>query len=374
MRAGSQIPLFYPVRSPAIEDAALHSIRSGQIASGSSVEQLERLLSEQVQRNYVIGTSDMTSALVLALRGLGVSQGQTVATLAFSCLSTNAAISMVGAVPRWLDLDPTTVSMCPDYLNNALKGDEAAVILYHVAGYPAQTADIERVCRERGVPLIEDCNNALGAQYFEKPVGQYGRFSVYSFYPNRQINGFEGGGIACDDDVSAERLRRLRRFGIHQASFRADDGEINPTSTIEEIGISASLSELHAAVACAQFDGLDSRLRTTRENVGYMTERLAGTRGVRVVGSVRGAVPAYWVLLLMADNRDQLLSGLKASGVACSKLHQRNDVYAGFKAEPVSLPGTSLISTGLIAVPCGWWLEREHLDQIVDHVRRHAGG
>jgi perosamine synthetase len=357
-----------------MEDAALQSIRRGQIASGPSVDRFEKLLSEHVQRDHVISTSDMTNALALALRALGVSPGQPVATLAFSCLSTNAAISMVGAVPRWLDLDPTTVSMCPDYLNRTLTGDEAAVVLYHVAGYPAQTLEIERICRQRGVPLIEDCNNALGARYLQQPVGRHGCFSIYSFYPNRQINGFEGGGIACDDNKFAEHLRRLRRFGINQSSFRTDDGEINPASTIEEIGISASLSEIHAAVACVQFDGLDSRLGKTRENVRYMTERLVGTPGVRVVGSGSGAVPAYWVLLLMVDNRDQLLSGLKASGVSCSKLHQRNDVYTGFNADSVSLPGTSVISDRLLAVPCGWWLEGEDLDQIVDLIRHHSRG
>ena len=213
----SVISLFYPFRSEAMEKAALGAIRSGRIASGPSIERFERLLAAEIQRDHVVATSDMTTALTLSLRAVGVRPGQSVAALAFACLSTNAAISMVGAVPQWLDVDPRTVSMCPEYLRRHLTSETAAVVLYHVAGYPADTEAIASVCREKGVPLIEDCDNALGARYLDRPVGQHGDFAVYSFYPNRQINALDGGAVACMDSGAAERLRCLRRFGIHQA-------------------------------------------------------------------------------------------------------------------------------------------------------------
>ena len=369
----SVISLFYPFRSEAMEKAALGAIRSGRIASGPSIERFERLLAAEIQRDHVVATSDMTTALTLSLRAVGVRPGQSVAALAFACLSTNAAISMVGAVPQWLDVDPRTVSMCPEYLRRHLTSETAAVVLYHVAGYPADTEAIASVCREKGVPLIEDCDNALGARYLDRPVGQHGDFAVYSFYPNRQINALDGGAVACMDSGAAERLRCLRRFGIHQASFRGKDGEINPASRIDEIGISAGMSEIHATVGCTQFEDLASRLMQTRANADYLSERLCDLRGVRIVCRVPGALPAHWGLLVMAADQARLLSELKTSGIDCSKLHLRNDIYAGFNAKSAYLPGTDSVSAELMALPCGWWLDRAQLDRIVSVVRRAVG-
>lgn len=368
MNCQTTIPLFYPVRTAAMEQTALEVIRSGQIAAGPAVDQFERAFGQYVGRDHLVTTNDMTSALVLALRLAGVKPGEGVATIAFSCLSTNSAIAMAGAKAIWVDMNPATMSMCPDDLVRKLTPDTKAVLLYHVAGYPAQVAAIAAICRKRGIRLIEDCNNALGAKVHGQPVGHDGQFAVYSFYPNRQINGLEGGALACPDAESARHAKRLRRFGVDYTNFRDVRGEINACSDVPEIGLSASFSQLNAAVAYSQLPTLAERQSKVLDNAKHLSSLLNGVAGIRLVEAVPGATPAYWCLLLHADQRDQLLAVLKGQGISCSVLHHRNDSYSGFNSQSQDMPGTGYAMEHLLALPCGWWLDNDQINRIASAV------
>lgn len=358
------IDLFHPVHLPEMEAAALEVMRSGQIASGPKVSALEHSFSEVAGREHIVSTNDLTSAVTLALQLAGVGTGDEVATIAFSCLQSNSPIARLGARPVWIDIDPTTMTMSAEDLATKLKPSVRAVMVYHVAGYPADIPRIAALCRDRDIPLIEDCNAAIGAKFNGKPVGRTGAFSVYSLYPNRQINGLDGGILACPDAATAERARRLRRYGIDASTFRDYRGEINPDSDVPEIGISASLSQLHAAVALAQLPTLAERTKRTRDNANALLSVLAHAPGIRVIQPITGAQPSYWSLLLDVDQRDKLLLALKDRGIQCSTLHQRNDSYSGFSSALDELPGTADTMDHLLAIPCGWWLSREQINQI----------
>lgn len=368
MEIQATIPLFYPVRTPEMENAAIEVIRSGNIASGPKIAQFEHNFGGYIGRQNVVTTCDMTSAIVLALKLAGVRPGEEVATLAFSCLSTNSAIAMVGARPVWIDVEPVSMSMCSKDLLSKLTPNTKAVLLYHVSGYPADVAAIYEICKKQRIPLIEDCNNALGATIDGRPVGSVGDFAVYSFYPNRQINGFEGGALVCPDEMTAQHAKRLRRFGIDYETFRDERGEISAKSDVPEIGLSASFSQLNAAVAESQLSTLEKRQYKTRSNARQLSALLNGVAGVRLVEALPKAKPAYWCLLLHSDRRDQLLSALKSKGVACSVVHQRNDIYSGFNSQGKSMQGTSYAMDHLLALPCGWWLGDKHINQIAEFV------
>lgn len=366
------IPLFNPVRLPEMEHAALDVMRSGQIAAGPLVDQFEAALGELVGREHLVCTNDMTSALVLALQLAGVRRGDEVATLAFSCLSSNSAIAIAGARPLWIDLDPITMTMSPDDLATKLSPATKAVTLYHVAGYPAPVDKIAAICKERGIPLIEDCNAAIGASVGQQQAGQAGAFSVYSFYPNRQINALEGGALACPNAATAQRARRLRRYGIDQPSFRDHRGEINAESDVPEVGISASFSQLHAAVAMAQLPTLSGRLQLIQDNAQRLSSRLTGMPGLRVIDPIRESRSAFWGLMLDIEHRDTMLKELKSQGIQCSALHQRNDRYSGFEAAARELPGTAHAMNHLLTIPCGWWMLPEHLERVLQVLSRQG--
>lgn len=364
----STIDLFNPVRLPKMEAAALDVLRSGQIASGPKVAELEKAFKTVAGREHIVSTSDLTSAVLLALYLAGVRTGDQVATVAFSCLQSNSPIARLGARPVWIDVDPATMSMSVDDLAGKLTPSVKAVMVYHVAGYPADTLRIAALCRDRGIPLIEDCNNAIGATLGGSPVGVVGDYAVYSFYPNRQINGLDGGMLATPDAATAARATRLRRFGIDPQSFRDSRGEINPESDVFEIGWSAALSHLNAAVALAQLDTLADRQARTRVVAARLTAGLSGLRRLRLIQPVEGAIPAYWGLFVQSKQRDALLVYLKKHGVKPSILHQRNDWYSGFGTPHADLPGTAIVMDQILALPCGWWLTDAQLDELLSRV------
>ena len=213
MTVTEPVRLFKPAWSAAAEDAALAVLRSGQIASGPRIDEFQNKLASLVERAHMVCTNDMTSAMVLSLQLAGVGPGDEVMTLAYSCMSSNSAITRVGAKPVWVDIDPETASLAVTDLARALTPRCKAVTLYHVAGYPGPAEAVAAFCHERGLTFIEDCNNALGATLAGAPVGRFGDYAVYSFYPNRQINAIEGGAVSCPDADTAVTKRMAINAG-----------------------------------------------------------------------------------------------------------------------------------------------------------------
>ncbi|GAC1374966.1 MAG: DegT/DnrJ/EryC1/StrS family aminotransferase [Aquirhabdus sp.] len=371
------IPLFGVVNLPEMEQKALEVLRSGRIASGEYVAQFEAGLGELIDAENVVSTVDMSSALVLALHLAGVRYGDEVITTAFACMSTNSAIANCGATPVWVDVKPQSVEMDPSDLEQKLTPQTKAVVLYHVAGYPGPAKEISALCKRHGITLIEDCDNALFAHQAGIPVGSYGDFAIYSFYPNRQINTTEGGALICKDSDMAARARKLRRFGIDAKNFRDLNGEINPSSDIPEIGWGYTMNNLCAAMGTAQLTTAAQRVAKAQQNVALLTEKIGALhdleRHVSLMPIPHDAVPAYWVLLLWVKHRDEVLKSMKLQGVSVSTLHQRNDVYTGFHADTTALPNTTDLQNHVLAVPCGWWLSQQDLDYIVTSLQNaHA--
>jgi dTDP-4-amino-4,6-dideoxygalactose transaminase len=370
----SAIALFNAYADAATEAAALAVLRSGQIASGPKVAEFQAAIQPWLGLPHGVTTSDMSSAMLLALHGCGVGRGDEVLSPAFTCMSSAAPIANLGAKPRWVDIDPSTGLLDPAALRGRITSRTKVCVVYHAAGYPAAMPEIATICREHGIALIEDCNTALGARLHTQAVGAWGDAAVYSFYPNRQVNGIEGGAVAWRAPEKAASAQRLRRFGIALSGFRDALGEINPGSDIAEVGWSAAMNQLNSAVALAQLPSLNERLRATRINAERLTERLAGLAGLAVVAPSAGAEPAHWALLVLADRRDTVLASLKGQGVMASKLHHRIDHYTGFAADPVDLPGTAAFLDRVIALPCGHWLDAAGLDRVATAMTRALQG
>ncbi len=366
--SSSTIDLFHPVRLPEMEGAALEVLRSGQIASGPKVAALEQAFAVVAGREHIVSTNDLTSAVLLALHLAGVRAGDEVATVAFSCLQSNSPIARLGARPVWIDIDPETMSMSVEDLVAKLKPSVKAVMVYHIAGYPSDSVRIAALCRDRGIPLIEDCNNAVGATIEGRPVGVVGEFAVYSLYPNRQINGIDGGMLATPDAATAARATRLRRFGVDGQSFRDVRGEINPNSDVPEIGWSSALNNLNAAVALSQLNTLSDRTARTSTVAYHLASALGSLPRLRLVTPMPGATSAYWGFLVLCQDRDSLLEYLKAHGIKSSIFHQRNDWYTGFGAPRAALPGTDLAMNQILALPCGYWLTEAQIDELIFRV------
>jgi dTDP-4-amino-4,6-dideoxygalactose transaminase len=359
-----------------LPDTALSALdatfRAGQLAAGAAVTQLERAIETRFPGHHAVAVGDMTNALAMTLRLAGVRQGDEVLTLAFNCMSSNSAIILAGAKVAWVDVDPATAAFDVDHARSRITARTRAVVVYHVSGYPADLAAIRRLCDDHALPLIEDANNAFGASIADRTVGTVGDFAVFSLYANRQINAIDGGIVLCARADHAEHARRLRRFGIDTARFRDADGEIDPLLDVSEIGMSSSLTNVHATLALGSLANVDARIARSRRNVALLTE---ATRDLPLtpIAALGGAQPVYWTWLIRLADRDTVMRALKARGVQCSKLHFPNHHYTGFDVPAVALPGTDILQRNMLAIPCGWWLDEAdiaHLARIIGDVLR----
>jgi perosamine synthetase len=348
--------------------AARDVLLSGQISSGSKIHELESALSERLGVDTVVAVSDATHALALSLILAGVRPGDDVMTVAFTCLSSSSAIAQVGAKPIWVDINPETASVSLSDCAQALSSKPRAMVVYHIAGYPAPMSELRTFCCTHGLTLIEDANNALGARYNGRPIGQLGDFAAFSFYANRQINAIDGGAVAIRDSSLRSRAERLRRYGIDQATFRDKEGEISASSGIPEIGMSAAFNNVHAAIALSQLASLDDRLTKSRANATRYNEAFRKNDGVIPVLVPDGSEPAYWAYLVRVKDRKKLQMHLRDAGIKSSGLHFPNNTYSGFEALPRALPGTDQFSTEVLALPTGWWMESADVDRVIDVV------
>ncbi len=359
-------PLFKTFYSPQLDHAISSVLQSGAVASGPYIQEFEKGLGHLLNESYVVSTSDMSAAMFMALYLSGVQKGDQVLTTAFACMSSNSPISAIGATPVWVDLEPDSFHMDPAHLEELITERTKAVILYHTAGYPAHSKAISEICKRHGIALIEDCDNAFLAENSDGLSGSYGDFCVHSFYPNRLINTIEGGALVCKNKHDYDKACRLRRFGVDSGTFRNNIGEINPHSDIPEIGWSMNLSNLHCAMGTVQLNDVKDRLSTIRRNAHIIDTYLDKVEGISRPQLTSGDVPSYWVYLLKVNKRNLFIEKLKECGVHASSLHQRNDIYSGFKADRPDLPVTGEVQSSVLALPVGWWLSESDIIAMMD--------
>lgn len=369
----SAIPL-YNVHMPPEAAASVSAVlATGRIAGGPAVARFEQLLGDYLGNPLVTATGDVSTSLTLCLFLAGVQPGDDVLMSPLVCLATSCPVRNLFANVRWCDVNPSTGNLDPAALAARVTPRTKAIVVYHWAGYPADMDAIHAVARQHGLAVIEDAGEALGAEYRGKKIGASGSdYTVFSFYPNRHLTTIEGGAIACTREQDYQKARWLKRYGIHQPSFRTPDGEISPASDIPLAGWNTYLNHVAATIGVVQMGHLDRIVSRHRENGLFYDEALADIPGVTILSKPAGAASAYWVYSFLARDRDSLLARLQQADVAASKMHLRNDLYTCFGSPDGALPGVDHFSAHCLSIPCGWWVTDQDRARIADLIRREA--
>ncbi|MDH0863269.1 DegT/DnrJ/EryC1/StrS family aminotransferase [Mitsuaria sp. GD03876] len=363
------VALFRPVHLASMAQAVDALLASGQIAAGPPVVRFEQAFAELCGRPHTVLTSDMSMAIQIALRIAGVGAGDEIVASPFGCMSTNAPLATSGAQVVWADVHPDTGMPTANDVAGAITPRTKAVVVYHAAGYPADIAAIAALCRAHGAVLIEDCSTALGAETDGRPIGTFGDFAIWSFYPNRQLHGGEGGALSCRSAAEAVRARALRRFGIDLTVFRDGRGEIAEDFDIPDVGWAGTMNALNCAIALEQLPTLAARRARTAQVALAYDHGFAGIPGWRAVPVPRGGRSAYWTYLVTTPDAKAAMEHLKRHGVGTSGLHDRTDRYSGFRSVTPPLPGLDAWMRTHAALPCGDWMTDEDVAHVIGTVR-----
>jgi perosamine synthetase len=305
-----EIPLARPVIGEAEEQAVLAVLRSGQLSLGPRVPAFEQAFAARVGGAHASATSSGTTALHLALRAVGVGEGDEVVTSPFSFVASANAVLYERARPVFADIDPVTLNLDPQAAAAAITERTTALLPVHIFGYPADLPAFEA----HGLPIVEDACEALGAVHADGvAVGGRGHPAAFGFYANKQLTTGEGGMLVMGSDEHKLRVDSERNQG------RAPDmGWLDH----DRLGFNYRLSDIACALGLAQLERLDDMLAARARVAGWYRAALAGPaaeRGLALPCEDSGGDRRGWfvyVVQLPADaDRDGTIRALRELGV-----------------------------------------------------------
>jgi len=208
----------YQTIKPEIDTAIQNVIENTQFILGKAVSDFEQEFAKAHQVKHCIAVGSGTDALHAALWAIGIGKGDAVVTTPFTFIATVEAISLTGAQPLFVDIDPKTYTMDPNKLEDLMKTPKCksvkAILPIHLYGQPAAMDSIQQIAHKYGMKIIEDAAQSHIAKYDGKFVGNFGEAACFSFYPGKNLGAYgEAGGIITNDDALALKLRRLRDHG-----------------------------------------------------------------------------------------------------------------------------------------------------------------
>jgi perosamine synthetase len=301
------IPLAKPVVGDREEQLVLDVLRSGRLSLGPRLQQFEGAFAQRVGAPYASAVSSGTTALHLALRAVGVSDGDEVVTTPFSFVASANVAVYERARPVFADIDPVTLNLDPDAAAAAVTARTAALLPVHVFGYPADIPAFERL----GLPVVEDACEALGAAYADgTPVGGRGNPTAFGFYANKQMTTGEGGMLTTADAEIKERVDSERNQGRAPDMSWLDH---------DRLGFNYRLSDIACALGIAQLERLEALLAGRARVAALYREALDGIDGLQLPcpdadGNRRGWF-VYVVQLPPGVERDDAIRALAERGI-----------------------------------------------------------
>lgn len=346
----------YLAHAAEIDAALARVLASGHYILGPEVAAFEREFASYHGEGTVVTVANGTDALELALGALGVKAGDLVATVANTVSATVAAIQQVGAKPVYVEIDPATLVMSAQHLEQALirhGGAIRAVVPVHLYGHPADMPAITALARKHGAKVLEDCAQSHGASVAGRKAGTWGDAAAYSFYPTKNLGALgDGGAVFTRDTVVAERVRLLRQYGWRQRY-------------VSEIpGRNSRLDEMQATVLRIKLKHLEAENAHRQQLAARYLEKLATSRLTLPV-SATGVAPVWHQFTVRSPHRDALNAHLETKGIRCGVLYptplHRQPAYAD---DTVSLPVTEKACQEVLCLPVHPGLAVSDVDRI----------
>jgi dTDP-4-amino-4,6-dideoxygalactose transaminase len=351
----------YRLLKDEIDAAVSRVLASGRYVLGPEGEALEREIAAYVGAGHAVGCNSGTDALHLPLVALGIGPGDEVVVPSFTFFATAEAVSYTGATPVFADIDPASFNLSLGSLKEKTTSRTRAVIVVHLFGQCAAMDEISAYCKLRGLALIEDCAQALGAEYQGRRAGGWGEFGSFSFYPTKNLAAAGDAGMITTRDPDHERtLRMLRHHGSRQTYLH------------ERVGWNSRLDELQAAVLRVKLRHLDGFNAARRRIAQRYREKL---RKVQAPAEDARGRHVYHQFTIRSERRDAIREALGRDGIAASifypmPLHQQ-PAYARLN-RGLALPASEAAAKTVLSLPINPLLDEASVDRICERVEAAA--
>lgn len=343
---------------------------------GPYVNRFEELLDEYLGENNVVALSAGTAAIHLALAIIGVGKGDEVICQSMTFSASANPIVYLGGSPVFVDSEPMTWNMDPALLRTAIEErikltshKPKAIIVVHLYGMPARMDEIMKIAAEYDIPVVEDAAEAIGSEYDGHKCGTIGRFGILSFNGNKMITTSGGGALICPDKESARR-----------ALFLATQARENrPYYYHETIGYNYRLSNVSAAIGCAQMEELDWRVNRRRAIHGIYADALRDNPVVSVHNNPNNTFNSnYWLSTILLDDAspvsaDVLRQKLASHNIETRLLWRPMHMQPVYEDAPAYVNGVSqrLFGHGL-CLPSSTTLSDEQIQYVAQLINRYT--
>jgi dTDP-4-amino-4,6-dideoxygalactose transaminase len=333
------------------------TLASGHYVLGPNVSALEQEIAAYTQTRFGVGVNSGSDALTLALRALNVGAGDEVITPPFTYIAPAESIHQVGAKIVFADIHPRTWNIDPAEVERKITARTKAIIPVHLFGQAAPLEEILALARPRGIHVIEDCAQAIGATYKDKPVGSFGAMGCFSFYPTKNLGADgDGGMVVTNDEALAKKLKMLRVHGIERRYFH------------DLHGYNSRLDELQAAILRVKLPHLKRWNARRAEIARYYTQNLEHLPLEFPVTAMENS-HVFHVYALLSERRDGLQKFLADKGVPTIIYYPRplhlQKVYEKLGHKAGDFPVAEKISELILPLPMYPELTKEQLDQVV---------
>ena len=344
-----------------INSAIQDVLESQAFILGPQVKEFESLFASYCDTKHAIGVSSGTDALILALKSLGIGDGDEVITTPFTFFATAESICNVGAKPVFADIDPETYNIRPDSIEKNISKKTKAIIPVHLYGQCADMEPILEIAKKHDLRVIEDSAQAVGAEYKGKKAGSMGDLGCFSFFPSKNLGGMgDGGMVTCNSEELEELIHMLRIHGGKPKNYHA------------ALGINGRLDTIQASILIKKLGHLDDWCDKRRQKASYYTEKLKELDLV-TPKTMSFNKHAFHLYVIRVKERDRLMEHLKENNIGCAVYYpvpqhlQECLAYLGYKEG--DMPETEKVANETLALPVFPEMTEEEQDYVIESVK-----
>ncbi len=286
------------------EKEVLEVMRSGSYILGKHNKAFEQEMADFIGVNYSVALNSGTDALHLALRALDIGAGDEVITVAFTFVATTEAIGIVGATPVFVDINPDTFNMDANLIEEKITPKTKAILPVHLYGQPCDMEKIMTIAKKHNLYVIEDCCQAIGAEFKGKKVGSFGDIGCYSFYPTKNLGTMGDGGLAVtNSEALKNRMVALRNHGGAVRYYH------------DEIGVNSRLDEIQAAILRVKLPYINNWNKARRAHAAFYNELFKDAENIETPKEIDNVYAVYHQYTIKVPNRDEVHKMLQEAGI-----------------------------------------------------------
>jgi len=366
------IPMSKPFYGKAEIDAVVQVLKSGWITTGPKCKEFEQKFAEFTGAGHALSLSSGTGGMHLALKAMGIGEGDEVITPSMTFASTVNQIVLAGAKPVFAEIDYDTLIVRPEEIERLISKRTKAIIPVHFAGAPADLDAISAIAGD--IPIIEDAAHAIDTYYKGRHIGCE-NLAIFSFHPIKNITTGEGGMVTGNDDSFMQQLRLLRFHGIKRDAWKRYGKASDPSYDILEPGFKYNMTDIQAALGLVQMNRIKEITKMRNKIAGHYIRRLSDLAGLDLPGSPPYAHDHAWHLFVVkvsGMSRKDFMRALADENVgyglhfpACHTLSYIKKYFG-----KTSLPVTEDAAGKIISLPIYPSMDDIKVEKVIHAVRK----